>query len=235
MVRVSIVACYGVLLVVLAYLWMRRCGVPRRRVLLATLVFLAAPLLMIPAGIVIGVFRTLLVIQPVYWAVPFEEALKLALIVRLGLAGRAAVSIGFLFGAVEVVTSKALMAFTVGDSATLWVLMITLTGAVLMHTATGVVYSAHGRVHRWQMFAAACTLHLINNAAVMWMVSRSDSLSILFSMQGAMLAAVVAGAFAFCEWSLSRPLAVPPIRRRNHRDACSGRALGLAKPPLPLW
>lgn len=123
MVRVSIVACYGVLLVVLAYLWMRRCGVPRRRVLLATLVFLAAPL--------------------------------------------------------------------------------------LMHTATGVVYSADGCVHRWQMFAAACTLHLINNAAVMWMVSRSDSLSILFSMQGAMLAAVVAGAFAFCEWSLSRPLAVP--------------------------
>ncbi|RYE04333.1 MAG: hypothetical protein EOP61_00930 [Sphingomonadales bacterium] len=183
MFQLLIVASYGLLLVVLAALWMRHCGISWRRVILTTLVFFAAPLLLFPVGVVMGVFRASLVIQPVYWIVPFEEALKLALVIRLGVSGRAAVAIGFLFGAVEVITSKSFMAYAAGGGM-LWIVMVTLTGAVLMHAATGVVYSAHGRVHRWQMFAAACTLHLINNAAVMWIGTRMDSLVVLFGMQG---------------------------------------------------
>lgn len=204
-----IVLCYGLVLVALAWLWMRRRGLSWRRIVLSTLIFLAAPLMMLPVGVVIGVSRASLIVEPIYWAVPFEEALKLALIVRLGLAGRAAVTVGLLFGAVEVITSKALMTLALAGGVALWVPMVTMTGAVLMHTATGVVYSAHGRVHRWQMFAFACALHLTNNAAVMLIVARADDLAVAFGMQGAMLAAVIASAFAFREWSLGRTLSVP--------------------------
>lgn len=201
---------YGLVLTILVMFWLRRCGVPWRSVACVIVFFLLAPLLMLPAGFAAAILNFAVPLPLEIWAVPIEEAVKLAAIVRLGARGRTVVMLGLLFGCVEIVTSKALIALVTPLPA-LWPWMLSITGVVLMHGATGVVYAGIGRVRRWQLFLVAISLHLANNLGALWIGGHTDTVLQVLVMQASIVAAVGAAAILFREWTLGRSFAVAPF------------------------
>lgn len=211
---------YGVALTSLAVFWLTRRGVPWQGVARTLVLFLCFPFLMLPAGFVVE-FLGLTVFLPLeIGIVPVEEALKLGMIARLGIRGRSAVGICLLFGCVEILSSKASLAL-VTPLPTLLGWIASITCVVLMHGATGVVYSAIGRVRRRYLFAVATLLHLVNNLGAFWMEQRTETMLQVLGMQMSMVAAIGAAAFLFHEWARGRPVATA---RADDGDGLAGRA-----------
>ena len=213
-----VVLIYGICLTTAAAIWMHHLGEPWRRVLKTLGVFIAFVVLLSPVSALFNFLSGLGDAWAVLWMVPVEEALKLALIVRLGASGRRAIAICLLFGCFEVVAAKAPLMLAMPVSIPLSALLISITYAVVMHAATGLVYARIGRASRLWLFAMATLLHLLNNAASLYTMLHADGPWTAVAMGACALGIVLAGMVGFREatrYLLPREAAAPSEARET--------------------
>jgi hypothetical protein len=212
-----VVLVYGLCLTTAAAFWMHHAGEPWRRVRRTLYVFIGFVFLLIPVPGIVHSFSGLANVWMVPWMVPIEEALKLALIVRLGASGRGAFAICLLFGCFEVAASKAWMALAMPPSVPLSYLMTDITYAVAMHAATGLIYAEIAKVRRLLLFAVATLLHLINNGATLYTMGHADGEGTALGMATCTLAVILAVTIGFREVMRHLPIreAAPQAERET--------------------
>lgn len=101
-----VISIYGLVLTASAAVWMRRLDEPWRRVRRTFYVFVGFLFLLAPLPGLVHWFTGLDNGWLILWMVPIEEALKLALIVRLGADGQRAVAICLFFAGFEVIAPR---------------------------------------------------------------------------------------------------------------------------------
>ena len=153
------------------------------------------------AGILLLIFRS----WYFYVSPLIEESVKLGMIVALGARGRMCVLVALAFAACELIDKSLLPVMaSMEDAQGSWLWIVLVLAPVVLHAATGVIYSARAVVRTEILFGAAVVLHYSYNFTIGWLAAESETWAIATASALAMAGIALILSFAVKAWAQGR-------------------------------